>query len=609
MRYGGSMRIGVVVVALATSLAAVATGAGAAPRAVGRPEVGRATPVPTPTILEQPAPRVVLRNGAFTTGATVTPAPANPFDPIAMTVEGVFRAPDGSRVTPQAFWFQDYDRALVAGREVLTPVGAPYWKLRFTPTVAGTWRWRWDVRTPTTHGLGRWHRLRVRHVAANAGFLHVSPRDSRYLAYDDGTPYFAIGENLAWYDQRGTYAYDDWLDHLAAQGVTWALVWMPSWAMGIEAADTGLGDYTKRLDRAWQLDHVFTAAADRGIAIQLVLQYHGAFSTGSNPEWATNPYNAANGGPLASPAEFFTNPTARELFVRRLRYVIARYGSYTNLEAWELWNEVDLTDGYDSATVAAWHHDMAAMTRAFDPARHPITTSFAYFFDDPTVWSQSGLDLTQLHFYSQSPGLQLFPDLARVTVDWSAERQQTYDRPVLFAELGVNSVGPAETVASDPDGIGVHDGLWAGAFGNAMGTAMPWWWDGVTAADPDRYYPMFGSVATFTRGVGWDREGFVASEPTVSTGSGRAVRAHALVGATTALLWVKDGDYRYDAPAKVTIPDATVALDAFPGHWCAAWWDTWAGRWYSIATFDGGAAHTLTMPPFTGDTAVRLGRC
>ena len=34
---------------------------------------------------------------------------------------------------------------------------------------------------------------------------------------------------------------------------------------------------------------------------------HGAFSTVFNSEWATNPYNAANGGPLATPAEFFTN--------------------------------------------------------------------------------------------------------------------------------------------------------------------------------------------------------------------------------------------------------------------------------------------------------------
>ena len=95
-----------------------------------------------------------------------------------------------------------------------------------------------------------------------------------------------------------------------------------------------------------------------------------------------------------------------------------------------------------------------------------------YFFDDPVVWEQSGLDLTQIHFYSQAGGLTLVPDLARVVVDWPAQRVQAFGRPSLFAELGVAAAGPGETVAADPEGIGVHDGLWAGAFGGAMGSAI-----------------------------------------------------------------------------------------------------------------------------------------
>lgn len=596
----GHGRITALVIALALVVAALVPGVAAA----GRPPAG--APAVTETLA---APRDVPRNGVFTAGARVAPAPANPFDPAQLLVRVVFRAPDGARIVTGAFWFQDYDRALVGGREVLTPKGAPYWRVRFTPTRPGHWRWRWDARAPSGSTPGRWHRLRVTWRSAGPGFLHVSPRDDRYLARDDGAPYFAIGENLGWYDQRGTYAYDDWLDHLAAQHATWARVWMPQWAMGIETRDTGLGDYTRRLDRAWQLDHVLTAAAERGIAIQLVLLNHGAFSTTFNAEWDQNPYNAANGGPIATPAQFFTDPTAEDLFARRLRYLVARYGSYPSLAAWELWNEVDLTDGYDSASVAAWHQLMGNVIRMLDPARHPVTTSFAFFFNDPTVWADAHLDLTQLHFYSQTGGLQLLPDLARDVVDWSAERQRTYGRPVLFAELGVNSAGPAETVAVDPTGIGVHDGLWSGAFGNGLGTAMPWWWDHVTAADPDRYYPMFGSVANFTKDVAWDREHFVAGEPAVTTGSGRPVRAHALVGDTSALVWMKDGGVRYDTPARVTVPDARVALDALPGHWCAGWWDTWAGRWYALALVDGGAGHDLAVPAFSGDTALRLFRC
>ena len=558
------------------------------------------------TIAERPAPSGVDRFGRFEVGLDVTPRPVNPFDPLEMAVQLVVRDPRGGRTTVDAYWFQDFERSQDAnGREILSARDEPYWKAAYTPATPGRWRWRWEIATPTARQVGEWHSLEVSDRLAGHSYLHVSPLDSRYLAYDDGTPYFAIGENVSCYDRRGTFAYDDVLDKLAARGATWVRVWMPACGMGIETADTGLGDYTARLDRAWQLDYVFEAAAQRGIAVQLVLLYHGDFSTEFNTTWDTNPYNAANGGPLASPEQFFTDPTARAYFLRRLRYIVARWGARTNLVAWELWNEVDLTDHYDGATVAAWHRDIAGLLRGIDPVQHPITTSFLYFFNDPAVVNGAGLDLVQQHFYSRSDTLALFPDLAKVAVDFPRARFAQYGRPVLFAEIGVGA-GPQDTLVLDPEGIAVHDGLWAGPFGEAMGTSMPWWWRLVIDAEPDRYYPMFGSVSSFLRDVPWDREGFVASDPAVTTASGRAVRAHALVGHDLALLWVKDGDVRYYSPDRVTIDDAQVALDAFPGSWNASWWDTWSGSWYWSARVEGGPGRTLTMPPFAADTAVRL---
>ena len=553
---------------------------------------------------------MLARNALFTTGATVTPAPANPFDPAQATVRVRLHPPRGGDVVADAYWFQDYTRALVDGREVLTERGAPYWKVRFTPTRRGVWWWRWEART----NVGRGHRP----VAGARGAGAVceprlparQPADPRYLAYDDGSPYFAVGENLAWYDRRGTYAYDDWLDELARQGVTWVRVWMPSWAMGIEWSDTGLGDYTNRLDRAWQLDHVMDAAAVRGIAVQLVVQNHGPFSTAFDSEWADNPYNAANGGPLATPAQFFTDPVAQSYFRRRLRYLVARYGADTNLEAWELWNEVDLTDGYNSSVSASWHRETANYVRSIDPDRHLVTTSFAVFANDATVWSQSGLDLTQIHFYSKVSGLTLFPDLAADALQWPAERVHDFDRPSLFGELGAAAEGAAGTLAADPEGIAVHDGLWAAPFGQAMGTGMSWWWDEVIARDPGRYYPMFGSIAHFLRDVAFDRAGLVARDASVTGGAGRAVRAHELAGPDQALLWVKDHDVRYDAPAPVTVADVRVSLaDLTPGRWCLGVWDTWAGGFTSLGSVTAGPGATLGLGPFARDVAVWMRRC
>ena len=58
-------------------------------------------------------------------------------------------------------------------------------------------------------------------------------------------------------------------------------------------------------------------------------------------QWPVNPYNTVNGGPAKTPADFWTDPTARALYRRRLRYLVARYGSQTSIAFWELWNETD----------------------------------------------------------------------------------------------------------------------------------------------------------------------------------------------------------------------------------------------------------------------------
>jgi hypothetical protein len=101
---------------------------------------------------------------------------------------------------------------------------------------------------------------------------------------------------------------------------------MPSWAFGLEWITRGtdgsvssstLGNYGARLDRAWQLDYVIELARQHGIMVMLSIQNHGPFSLTSNPEWNDNPYNAANGGPLQSPRDFFTSDEAQQLFKRR----------------------------------------------------------------------------------------------------------------------------------------------------------------------------------------------------------------------------------------------------------------------------------------------------
>jgi hypothetical protein len=532
--------------------------------------------------------------------ATYVPdmTPVNPFDPDVIDVRAEFDRAGGSPpVEVPAFWYQDYERALVAGHEQLTPVGDPAFRVRFTPTKTGRWQWRWVVRAGGATVAGPWQRFRVARVRDH-GFVRISCRDPRRLAFDDRRPYFAVGENTAWYRAGGTYDYDTWFADLAAQGANYARVWMPSWAFGIEWDDTGLGDYTARLGRAWQLDHVLEEAGRRGIYVMLSLLNHGAFSTYFDSEWASNPYNAANGGPLATPGEFFTNPEARRLFERRLRYIVARWGWSTHILAWELWNEVDLTDGYASPAVTAWHADMASLLRTLDPNHHLVTTSHALYPFDPSVWAGGGLDFTQIHFYANVLPAQ--GDIARTVTSLTADRLAATSGPVLFAELGVASGAPA-TEAADPGGIGVHDGLWAGVVSGGIGTAMTWWWDVIIAEHPDLYAPMFGAIARFVDGIRWDRERFAAADATAAS-STRPVIAYGLRGRRTLLLWLKDDAFQWYSSDALEIGDATLGVQ---GRWCGRWYDPWAGTWLSDVTF----RDQVSVPPFSRDLALLARHC
>lgn len=552
----------------------------------------------------------------------------NPFDPAQADVWGELRTPLGALVRVPAFVTRDFTRELVDGRESLEAASDPHWVVRFAPSEAGHFEWRFVARQVTASGdtderTSPWSAVEVGAPAANEhGFLHVSERDARYLRHEDGTPYFAIGENLCWYDGRGTFAYDDWLEKLAAQRATYARLWMPSWAFALEWTErapdggleaTSLGDYTARLDRAWQLDDVIEKARSLGIAVLLSIQNHGAFSLTANSEWDGNPYNAANGGPLAAPARFFTDPSARTLFERRLRYLVARYGYATNLLAWELWNEVDLADSPGTAALVEWHQSMARAIQDLDPARRPITTSTSgtpalldLFLGTALLrdlWQLPEIAFTQVHLYSVA-GLPL--DFSHA-LPLLAAHMGRYGKATLAGEAGVDFRGPAETLAADPESTGVHDMLWAGALSGAFGTGMTWWWDNVV--DPTDAYVHFGALASFVEDVAFDDEEFAVGGATATAPSAALVTL-ALRGRHTALVWIKNDAHQWYRPDSSTLSGATVRVPVEgEGVWHARWFDTYTGAEIGRSTErPRGGAIDLAIPDFSRDIALRLER-
>jgi hypothetical protein len=515
------------------------------------------------------SPARVARYHRFELSVTPAAEYANPFDAGEVRIEATFTAPSGAEVVVRAFWTQDFTSALADGRERLTPQGEPHWRVRFTPTQVGEHGYTVRAATPdgtTQVGRGRF----FVEASAEPGFIRRSD-DPRYFRHDDGSPYFAVGHNVCWWGDGGTYDYERYFDAMAANAENWTRIWMIHWNVALEAAGDdypGLGRY--HLGKAWQLDRIFDLAAERGIAVMLCLD---SFNTlrirQPYPAYDRNPYAVENGGFLERPEDFFADPRARELFRRRLDYLVARYASRTNLMAWEFWNEVDIIERYVSDDVVAWHTEMARYLREQDPYDHLITTSYANTAGDDRMWALEEMDFTQSHQYGAR-------DIAESVRKHTVEKRTRFGKPHIFGEFGTDAGGPRPE--KDPNGVGLHNGIWASAMSGGAGTAMLWWWDNYV--EPRNLYYHFRALARFVEGVEWHRLDLRDADATVSD---ERLRPMGLQNDEFAVLWLQNVAHTWHrlwrGEQVELVRTASVELRGLrDGRYVVEWWDTWRGE-------------------------------
>ncbi len=324
------------------------------------------------------------------------------------------------------------------------------------------------------------------------------------FAYDDGQPYFAIGENMCWGGKRGSFDYDDWLPPLARAGGNWIRIWMCSWNCALEWSREARGDWRKgqyhgvgfySLDNAWKLDTILNVAETNGVAVMLCLGTYGEFNTGgffNEGQWKGNPYNVTNGGPCLKPADFWTNAAAGQLYRQRLRYVSARYGARTCIHSWEFWNEAN--------PPVAWVAEMARCLKGtgeftgqpLDPYGHLVTTTYG----TSEIWRLPEVDFTQSHHY----GVGDIPNHATV-IHRDALGHTSFGKPHLMGEFGIDWRTGDEKYDPEGHALNLHNGLWASALSGNAGGAMIWSWDNYV--HPHQLYPHLTPLRRFADTVPW----------------------------------------------------------------------------------------------------------
>jgi PKD repeat protein len=268
---------------------------------------------------------------------------------------------------------------------------------------------------------------------------------------------------------------------------------MTPWSFGIEWSNTGLGNYTNRLDIAFWLDWILDKATEHDIYIQLCPLIHNEVSTTQSNEWQYSPYNAENGGPCNTTLDFFTNATAKDFYKRRLRYINSRWGYSSHLMAWELFTETDGNGDFNDhhADIDNWLIETGQYLNSYDITDHLITTSYAFPEHDPDIWNNAMIDITLIHQYNPT-------DLELRLHSMTREYLQNYNKPNSIGEFGI-SHDPDICIDLDPNGISFHNSLWSTSLSGAYCAGATWWWDNYI--DPQNLWYHFGPVCTFMHSI------------------------------------------------------------------------------------------------------------
>ncbi len=549
--------------------------------------------------------------------------PSNPFNPAEVSLDALITTPSGQQITVPGFWFQEYRRVLQnpAARandrvEVLESVGRPGWRVHFSSGQTGRHRFVIELRDAAGVQRSAEQSFQV-DPGPNPGVVRVSPRNPPVPGIRIGTAVLPgrVRTCACTSGRRERTTSTAFSGSYTPVGGNYVRLWQeyyvprdPKVVAGagdgdftgfpLETQATGLGRYD--LESAWRLDRVSDLCRELEIHWQLTFEMTVWWQRRMEYRWKRNPYNAENGGPCILPSDYFTSAAARELVRRRLRYSVARWGWSSNLVAWELWNEVDNNEGFDSEACADWHREMGDYLRSVDPWKHLITTSWR----DRRTFALPQIDIVQGHSYF---GPEY--DAAQYAVQDTEHLMRGFAKPFFFGEQGIE--GP---VGVDPKGKHFHDLMWATVMDGAAGTGLYWWWHNYV--DSYDLYHHYTALANLVKSVDWPAQIWkrtTLSRPNLPV----SLNVYGLAAEDRAVVWIHDplafrivDGKAVEGPAQRAASCNVVGLA--DGKYEVEWYDTSTGK---MVRQDAGAVRHLTHfgyglelkpPEFWGDIAARI---
>lgn len=321
--------------------------------------------------------------------------------------------------------------------------------VRFAPPSAGRWNFRIKI---TRNQREYWSDVQEFTVveSGKSGYVEVAA-NKRFLKLGD-QPFYPVGVNAPWPETHEVFdsamfayhtipqgdqtyfrpelyrptvcvprayeKYQDVLKQLAAGGANYVRTIMNPISTEIEWEE--LGNYTKRLPQAQEMDEILELAEELGLYIHWDLAIHNTFKYNVYNivfwDWIDNDgtpsYAYKKALKLEHPIDFFTNEEAKKYYKQRLRYIVSRWGYSTNIATFELMSEIsnigsmgDNNNEYYHQHVAAyqaWQFEMGAYLKSLYLGKiHLLTASYSGEMskEDSTFFGSSDFDWMTSNIY------------------------------------------------------------------------------------------------------------------------------------------------------------------------------------------------------------------
>jgi hypothetical protein len=415
----------------------------------------------------------------------------------------------------------------------------------------------------------------------------------------NGRPTFVLGRNPAGTSPK---AFADHFRHAAAAGEQFMRIHFT-----FSPPREKTGEIDAAILKSW--DQILDAAEKHGLAVLPVLGVWADWNDGRRKEtwhrWHENPFNAERGGPAKRPQELFDDTPCRKLWLKRLETIVKHWRDRRAIVGWEIFSELDLVTGATDDRAVAFTERAAAVIRAADPFKRPITASQAGINEWPKLLKSRALDFIQVHPYAGGNHGGRLDDLIIAVV---RQRLKKYGKPVLLGECGLDAAPPRRTldVAARAE-VGIRHAIWASVVSGAMNGRMLWWQDGYDQfenADLCRHFHQAAATAAaLVRGVHC-----VGFKP-VSCDLAPGLKGAVIGNETVRLGWFRDARCEPpDWPMK-QLSNQRVTVDASEKSWQVEFFNPATGKSTGkseIKARDGRLR--ITVPPFRGSVAIKLKR-